>query len=26
VTLKQGIENIMKKFIPEVQEVVAENE
>jgi len=25
VTLKQGIENIMKKFIPEVQEVVAEN-
>ncbi len=26
VTLKQGIENLMKRFIPEVQEVVAENE
>lgn len=25
VTLKQGIENLMKRFIPEVQEVVAEN-
>lgn len=25
VTLKQGIENIMKRFVPEVQEVVAEN-
>lgn len=26
VTLKQGIENLMKRFVPEVQEVVAENE
>lgn len=26
VTLKQGIENIMKRFVPEVREVVAENE
>lgn len=26
VTLKQGIENIMKRFVPEVQDVVAENE
>ncbi|QQR99190.1 MAG: NifU family protein [Sphingobacteriales bacterium] len=25
ITLKQGIENIMKRFVPEVQEVVAEN-
>lgn len=25
VTLKQGIENLMKRFVPEVQEVVAEN-
>lgn len=25
ITLKQGIENLMKRFIPEVQEVVAEN-
>ncbi len=26
VTLKQGIENLLKRFVPEVQEVVAENE
>ncbi|HNF48456.1 MAG TPA: NifU family protein [Chitinophagales bacterium] len=26
ITLKQGIENLMKRFIPEVREVVAENE
>ncbi|MFN8268250.1 MAG: NifU family protein [Chitinophagales bacterium] len=26
VTLKQGIENLMKRFVPEVQDVVAENE
>ncbi len=26
ITLKQGIENLMKRFVPEVQEVVAENE
>jgi Fe-S cluster biogenesis protein NfuA len=25
VTLKQGIENLLKRFVPEVQEVVAEN-
>ncbi|MCB0509065.1 MAG: NifU family protein, partial [Bacteroidetes bacterium] len=25
VTLKQGIENIMKRFVPDVTEVVAEN-
>ncbi|MEN9447466.1 MAG: hypothetical protein RJA25_756 [Bacteroidota bacterium] len=25
ITLKQGIENLMKRFVPEVQEVVAEN-
>ncbi|HQV77124.1 MAG TPA: NifU family protein [Chitinophagales bacterium] len=25
VTLKQGIENLMKRFVPEVQEVIAEN-
>jgi NFU1 iron-sulfur cluster scaffold homolog, mitochondrial len=26
VTLKQGIENLLKRFVPEVKEVVAENE
>jgi Fe-S cluster biogenesis protein NfuA len=26
VTLKQGIENLMKRFVPEVQNVVAESE
>ena len=26
VTLKQGIENLLKRFVPEVQEVVDENE
>lgn len=26
ITLKQGIENLLKRFVPEVQEVVAENE
>lgn len=26
VTLKQGIENLLKRFVPEVHEVVAENE
>ena len=26
VTLKQGIENLMKRFVPEVQDVVAEDE
>ncbi|MFN8282913.1 MAG: NifU family protein [Chitinophagales bacterium] len=26
VTLKNGIENLLKRFVPEVQEVVAENE
>lgn len=26
VTLKQGIENLLKRFVPEVVEVVAENE